>query len=350
LHAIDLGTGKDLTKPQEIAPVAKLENGGKIHFDPQNQWNRSALLYANGSVYLGIGSHCDSNAGSISGWVLSFDPKTLDESGEFNTIEAAAGYELASVWMSGYAVASDASGNIFAVTGNGNYSLAKGARGYGETVLSLRSNLKRVKTSFTPDDYQSLNATDSDFGSGGAMIIPIQPGQTAPEMALAAGKEGTLFLLNATDLGGMQTNDAGALQKLSLSGCFCGTAFYVGSQGPVVFFQGNGDNIRAFSVGIGANPQLTQIAEGASGAGAGGSFPVVSSNGGTAETAVVWLIKRGTTEQLEAYDAASLGSPLYAANAGTWSNGSRSYLSPTVANGRVYVGAYKTVTVFGLTN
>ncbi|HEX4159606.1 MAG TPA: hypothetical protein VHY79_14140 [Rhizomicrobium sp.] len=350
LHAIDVGTGKDVTKPHEIAPVAKLENGGKIHFDPQNQWNRSGLLSANGSIYLGVGSHCDNNAGSISGWVLNFDATTLAEAGKFNTIEASAGYELASVWMSGYAVASDPTGNIFAVTGNGNYSQQKGARGYGESVLSLSSNLKKLNTSFTPSDYQTLNNGDTDFGSGGVMLIPVQPGQTAPEMALAAGKAGTLYLLNATDLGGEHANDTGALQKLSLGGCWCGPAFYVGPQGPVVFFQGNGDDIRSFSVGTGANPQLTQIAEGTSAAGGGGSFPVVSSNGAIAETGVVWLIRRGSTEQLEAYDAESLGTPLFASNAGTWSNGSRSYLSPMVANGRIYVGAYKTVTVFGLTD
>ena len=351
LYAIDLGTGKNVTKPQEIAPKATLENGGKIHFDPQNQWNRSGLLFANGSIYMGIGSHCDHNSSSISGWVLRFDPSTLDQTGKFNTIEASAGYELASVWMSGYAVASDPAGNIFAVTGNGNFSQTKGEIGYGESVLSLHSNLKKVKTSFTPSNYQSLNQGDADFGSGGAMIIPVQTGQTAPEMALAAGKAGTLYLLNATDLGGEHANDTGALQKLSLSGCFCGPAFYVGPQGPVVFFQGSGDDLREFSVGTGANPQLTQIEVGTSGAGSGGSFPVISSNGSTNETGVVWLIRRGSpTEQLEAYDAQSLGAPLFSANAGSWSNGSRSYLSPTVVDGRVYVGAYKTVTVFGLTN
>ncbi|HEY3636921.1 MAG TPA: hypothetical protein VGK90_02125 [Rhizomicrobium sp.] len=350
LYAIDLGTGKKLAAPKEIAPASQLKTGGKIHFDPQNQWNRSALVSANGQIYLGVGSHCDNNAGAISGWVLSFDPTTLAQTGKFNTIEAKAGYELASIWMSGYAVASDPAGNIFAVTGNGNYSHKKGERGFGETVLSLSSDLKKVNTSFTPADYQSLNNGDTDFGSGGAMIIPVQSGQTAPEMALAAGKEGTLFLLNATKLGGMTSNDGGALQKLSLKGCWCGPAFYVGSQGPVVFFQGNSDNIRAFSVGTGSNPQLTQIAQGSSGGGFGGSFPIVSSNGTTAETGVVWLIRRASTEQIEAYDASSLGAPVFAANAGTWSNGSRAYLSPTVANGRVYVGAYKTVTVFGLTN
>lgn len=55
-------------------------------------------------------------------------------------------------------------------------------------------------------------------------------------------------------------------------------------------------------------------------------------------------------EQIEAYNAATLGAPIFQSNAGTWSNGSRAYLSPLVANGRVYVPAYKTVTVFGLTD
>jgi hypothetical protein len=65
----------------------------------------------------------------------------------------------------------------------------------------------------------------------------------------------------------------------------------------------------------------------------------------------VWAIERGNpTEVLEAYDAVSLGNPLFKANAGSWSNGSRSYLTPLVANGRVYVPAAGTVTVFGLTN
>src|ERR1043166_8911955 len=43
IHAIDLGTGNDLIKPVEIDPQAKLSTGGKIHFDPQNQWSRTSL-------------------------------------------------------------------------------------------------------------------------------------------------------------------------------------------------------------------------------------------------------------------------------------------------------------------
>ncbi|MGD0192040.1 MAG: hypothetical protein ABSD74_14970 [Rhizomicrobium sp.] len=350
LHALDLGTGKDIMKPREIAPTATLKTGGKIHFDPQNQWNRSGLVYANGSIYFGVGSHCDNNAGAISGWVLSYDAATLKPSGKFNTIEAAAGYELASVWMSGYAVAVDAENDILAVTGNGNFNTGKGMKGYGESVLSLHSDLTKLNSTFTPADYQTLNNNDTDFGSGGVMVLPKQAGQTAPEMAVAAGKEGSLYLLNAGKLGGEHAGDTGALQKLSLSGCWCGSAFYAGPSGPVVFFQGSGDYLRAFSVATGSSPSLTQIGQTADGAGFGGSFPIVSSNGNAAGTGVVWVIHRNSTMQLEAYDANNLGAPLYSSNAGDWSNGSRGYLSPLVANGRVYVPAYLTVTVFGLTD
>ena len=88
--------------------------------------------------------------------------------------------------------------------------------------------------------------------------------------------------------------------------------------------------MRSFSVATGATPMLTQLATGTTGAGYGGSFPVVSSNGATAGTGVVWLIRRDTTEQLEAYDAVNLGAPLFQANAGSW-NTSGPFLSPLVA-------------------
>lgn len=118
----------------------------------------------------------------------------------------------------------------------------------------------------------------------------------------------------------------------------------------MVYAQINGDVLRGFSVGIGSQPSLTQVATGTSDAGYGGSLPIVSSNGATSGTGVVWLVRRGTTEQLEAYDAVALGATLFAANAGKWSNTSygNSFVTAMEANGRVYVPAYKTVTVFGL--
>jgi hypothetical protein len=353
IHALDLGTGADTHKAREIDPKARLKTGEILHFDPQNQWNRSALAYNNGSIYVDIGSHCDSNAGNISGWVLRYDANTLKLTGKFNTIEAKAGYQLSSVWMSGYSPAIDSSGNLYAITGNGNYNLGRGMKGYGESVISLSPDLaKKPVGTFTPNNWSQLNANDTDFGSGGAMLIPLVAGQTAPPMIIGAGKFANAYLLDATHLKGLQgAGNQGyqPLQTIEVGGCWCGPAYY-GANGGIVYYQGGGEPLRSYSVDT-VNGKLNQIAASTDTGGGGGSFPVISSNGTTSNTAVAWVITRGNpTEVLEGYDAVSLGNPLFKANAGNWSNGGRSYLTPLVANGRVYVPAAGTVTVFGLTN
>jgi hypothetical protein len=353
LHAIDLGTGNDIRKPREIAPTGKLTTGGKIHFDPQNQWSRSALVYNNGSIYMGIGSHCDNNAGGISGWVLRYDASTLKLTAKFNTIRASASYELSSVWMSGYSVAIDPDGNVYAVTGNGNYDLGHGQKGYGESVLKLSPSFgKKPLGTFTPSEWQTLNDEDNDFGSGGAMLIPVAGGQTTPASLVAMGKSATMYLLDIDNLNGLEgKNGYQALQKFQIDPCWCGPAYYSGSSGGVVFYQGSYDQLRAYSVATTGTPGLTQVATSSDFAGFGGSFPVVSSNGSNPGTAVVWAIERGPGyEELAAYNAQTLGNPLFRQVAGSWSNGNGSYLTPLVANGRVYVGAYQTVAVYGLTD
>ncbi len=350
LHALDLLTGADTIKPREIDPQTKLKTGGTLHFDPQNQWGRTSLVYANGAVYVGIGSHCDHNAGSISGWLLRYDTSTLKLAGKFNTIKASAGYELASIWMSGYAPAIDDAGDVLAITGNGNFSLTKGSEGYGESIIAVAPDMKTLHGTFTPSDWQSLNNSDSDFGSGGVMAIPVVQGQASPPLAIGAGKDGNAYLVNTSKLGGKSKNGSTPLQTLSLAGCFCAPAYYATASGGVLFYQTSSDVLRAYSVGTTATPVLTQIAAGTDQAGFGGSFPIVSTNGSAANTGVVWALERGSTMQLKAYNAASLGAPLFQANSGTWSNGSRGWLTPLVANGRVYAPAAGTVTVFGLTN
>ena len=113
--------------------------------------------------------------------------------------------------------------------------------------------------------------------------------------------------------------------------------------------QIDSDYLRAFSLATGASPALTQIAEGTTTAGYGGSFPIVTSNAATAGTGVVWLVRRSQPPEVEAYNADTLGAPIFTAGIGKWSIPSgNSFIAPTVADGRMYVGAFKTVSVFGL--
>jgi len=353
LHALNLATGADSLPAVLIDPSAHLSDGSLVTFNQQSQWNRTGLAYTQGSIYIGIGSHCDNNASSTSGWLLHYSSSLKPQRG-FHTVETAGhgGTELASIWMTGFAPAIDPSGNLFVVTGNGDFSSRQAD--WGESVLKLPPTLTHVLSQFTPADYSSFNNGDEDFGSGGLMLLPPVTGQTAPPLAVAIGKSSVLYLLDQNKLGGETSGDAGALQsqKAGGYGLWGGPAYYDGPAGPTVFTQTGYDVLRAWSVATGSKPALTDTANGTSYGGSGGSLPIVSSNGATANTGVVWLIDRAQEPfSIEAYDAVALGKPIFSAQIGSWSNQNKGnpFLTPLEANGRVYAPGYKVVQVFGLT-
>ena len=120
---------------------------------------------------------------------------------------------------------------------------------------------------FTPSSFRQLNAGDTDFGSGGVMLLPPLSGQIAPPMAVAIGKDATLYLLDQTRLGGQKPDDSGALQSQRLAGSGGGTwggpAFYNSPvSGPLVYVQVDSAVLRAFAVATGAAPKLTPFASG----------------------------------------------------------------------------------------
>jgi hypothetical protein len=353
LHALNLATGQDKVTPVEISPSATLSDGSKLSFDPQNQWNRAGLALNKGAIYIGIGSHCDNNSGAISGWLLSYGVD-LKARAAFHTIETPGATELASIWMSGFAPAIDGDGNVYVITGNGDLT-RPAQKDWGESVLRLPPGLGRATGRFTPDTYGSLNAEDQDFGSGGVMLIPNPSATAGPQLAVASGKEATLYLLDRANLGGLKPDNSGALQAISLgavgSGVRGGPAYFNGPVGPTVYLQITDDVLRAFALTGGARPSLAQSAAGASVGAYGGSMPIVSSNGAAAGSGIVWIMRRTIPMELEAYDAVRLGAPIYKAQIGTWSNTAQAnaFLTLMEANGRVYAPAYKTVKVFGLT-
>lgn len=89
-----------------------------------------------------------------------------------------------------------------------------------------------------------------------------------------------------------------------------------------------------------------------------GSQPVISSNGTTSGTAIVWALKTpggsGGSITLYAFDALNMGTTLFTGKAGTWTQAAGTawiggaLVSPLVANGKVYVPTDGSVAVFGL--
>jgi hypothetical protein len=375
VHALDIATLSDKVTPVVVSASVMLNNGSMLSFDPVYQYNRPGLVWANNSLYISVGSHCDYDANQIAGWVLRYN-SSLSQTGVFSTIGDptgdCAGYSLSSVWMSGFAPAVDAFGYLYLVTGNGAFDANAGGHDYGESVLKLKPDLSQVHTYFTPNNFNDLNCGDADFGSGGVMLLPRGP-LLAPQAAVAMGKSSVLYLLSTLNLGGEKANDAGALQVIGLpaNGLWGGPAFYSGPTGQFVYYQSGGDVLRAYQVSYTAGPaqpltsgsvqplpisspgpfaQLALSSTGTSGAGYGGSTPIVSSNGQMPGTGIVWLVQRGSGNlALEAYDASDVSNLLFHASAGTWSNSENNgFVTPLVANGKVYVPSSNAITVFGL--
>ena len=74
---------------------------------------------------------------------------------------------------------------------------------------------------FTPKNQAALDQGDTDFGSGGVLVLPDQPGSTA-HLAVAAGKDGNMYLMNEDHLGGYSPTTNNVLGTYSIGGCWCG--------------------------------------------------------------------------------------------------------------------------------
>ena len=99
---------------------------------------------------------------------------------------------LSSIWMSGYGPATDDAGNVLFVTGNSEAGSYDGVTNIQESVVKMSNTLTTVLDLFTPDNQQTLDQKDGDFGSGGVLVLPDQPG-SIPHLAVAAGKDGNMY-------------------------------------------------------------------------------------------------------------------------------------------------------------
>jgi len=72
VHAVDLGSGVDRASTPITASVKLVGRAAATKFDPVDQWSRPAVAYNNGSLYFGVGSHCDRDGRDI-GWMFRYD-------------------------------------------------------------------------------------------------------------------------------------------------------------------------------------------------------------------------------------------------------------------------------------
>ena len=334
-------------------------------------------LKSSGIIYAAFGSFCDYSANRSRGWVLGWQASTLTPLAANRLTDTQAtdtgSFFLSAIWMSGYGIAADPTGNLFFSTGNSDnlQNTYDGKTNIQESVVKLDPQLVNLLDIFTPSNQFSWDASDNDFGSGGVLLLPPQPGPF-PDLAVAAGKSGTMYLLNRDSLGGFTPGGPdNVLDKETIGPCWCGPSYFTGSDGiGRVVSSGcsgctptSGATLAQITVWkVQTSPTVALVQEGAALPVAsgqdGGTFTTVSSNGTNAGTAIIWatgepVISSPGAVNLYAFAAApssgTLLKLLFSSQAGSWPHtGANANIVPVVANGRVYVASNKQLTIFGL--
>jgi hypothetical protein len=362
LHALDLGSLTDKVTPQLVTASHTLTDGSTFNFNATYQRQRPALLLSNGTVYAGFGSFCDYAPNLSRGWLLGWQTGTLtpkvDDVLPDTQATSEKNFYLSSLWMSGYGPAADDSGNVLFVTGNSDPSgtAYDGVTDIQESVIKVSPDLSSIVDLFTPSNVKNLDEHDMDFGSGGVMVLPDQPG-SIPHMAVAAGKTGQMFLMNEDDLGGFSPTKNNVLGTYNIGACWCGEAYFVDPvDGNARVVSSGGTSVMVWELNTSPTPSLTNVTASPSiNQHANGFFTTVSSNG--TASPIIWAMARpelSTPQSLMLYAfAPDLGgstmTQLFAGVAGAWvKGGSNPNIFPVVANGKVYVASYKELAILGL--
>lgn len=364
LHALNIANGAEkLNGPTTIqASVPGLGDGGTtITFNPQIQNQRAALLLAptpgagsGNSVFLTWASHGDQ--GAYHGWVMAYDAKNiaLRNGAWVDTPNGAQG----GIWMAGGGPSSDNAGNIFLADGNGTFNANTGGSDYGDSAmrLTLGSSGITLADYYTPANQNNLNSVDDDMGTSAVALLPPETG-SLPHLAVTLDKSGTIHLFNRDNMGRFTTPTDSSVQSFSGS---TGK-----SRNNLAFFNNTlygglgGVPLQAWTFNPQTNSFITTPQSksnnifGCSCNSAGSTPSVSTSNAGNA---IVWTLDNSGFYHkpaiLYAYDPANLATEYYASTQAANSRDAAAiavkFTTPTVANGRVYVGGRNAVTVYGL--
>jgi hypothetical protein len=357
LHALDIRTGAEkfggpVAISASVPGTGSNSSNGYVSFDPFRSNQRPGLLLLNGVVYIAWASHGLEDEYPYHGWVIGYNATTLAQAAAFCVTPNG---DQGGIWQSGDGLAADDLGNIYFMSGNGTFDASAGGSDYGMSYVRLKTSATGALTVadyFTPFSALKESSEDMDLGSGGAMLLPYQTGATKPSLAVGAGKDGNLYLVNREKMGEYNTKSNSQIVQF-ISQAFAGHNVYSTPaywQG-YLYYWATHDYLRIFQMSnglIGTTPVATSSyllpMPGAS--------PVISSNGST--NGIVWALNTtpvpvgpAVLHALNALTAVELYNSSQNATRDQAGNAVK-FTLPTVANGKVYVGTQTELDVYGL--
>jgi hypothetical protein len=362
LHALDITTGAEkfggpvvLTA---IVPGTGVDSsGGKETFNSLRENQRTGLLLSNGVIYFAFGSHGDNSPWH--GWVLGYNATTLQQVLSYNDTPNGS-FGGGGIWQSGGGLATDATGNLYFTTSNGDFDASTGGADYGDSIVKL-STSGGVVDYFTPHDESNMSANNLDFGSAGPVLLIDQSSGPYPHLLVTAGKGGSIYLINRDNMGHYNANNDNQIVQV-LVGALPNGDFELGNFSAPVYFDGYvyfaavNDALKAFQLSNGLLSTSPSSQSAAIYPIRGGSF-AISANGNN--NGILWAIQSNGASPdnvngagvLFAYDATNLADELYDSS----ESGGRDTMDiaakfsiPLVANGKVFVGSKSQLTAYGL--
>lgn len=355
IHALDITTGKELSDGPTTITATFPGNGagsagGTVTFDPREYNERPGLLELNGTIYTTWGSHCD--AGPYTSWVMAYSADTLKQTSVLNLVPNGSD---GGIWMAGTAPAADSTGNIYFLIGNGTFDTTLNGSGFplqndcGNCFAKISPAPLKLLDYFTPLNTVAESNADEDLGSGGPLLLPDvtdASGKTR-HLAVGSGKDAIIYVLDRDAMGKFSATQNNIYQQISgqLAGAeFAKPSYFNGT----VYYGAVGDSLKAFPITAGklaTSPSSKTAAVYAY----PGATPAISANG--TSNGIVWAVENGSTGVLHAYDATNLATELYNSNQASGGHdhfSDNKFITPMIANGKVFVGTVNSVAVFGL--
>lgn len=281
--------------------------------DPAALLQRSGLALDAGQVVFAMGGNygdCSSYRGRVVAVGESGGPPT------YFTVDAAPGQSQGAIWMGGAAPAVDAGGHIWVAAGNGSVTSSGQPYDDSDSALELSPSLHLVQY-FAPTSWPQDNARDADPSTVPSLLTDGQ--------VLLAGKSRTIYLLQASHLGGIGGQVASLASPcpgdIDGGAAVVGTTVYLPCQNGIVA-------VRVTASPPGIRPLWTS--------GRGGGPPIVAAG-------LVWTIAQNGT--LEGLDPAT-GTLRQQASIGTPAN---HFPTPSIGDGLLLAPSANRVVAFRTT-
>jgi chitodextrinase len=357
LHALDIATGAEKFGGPVVINATVPGTGlgstnGQLPFNALRENQRTALLLVNGTIYFAFSSHGDNQP--YHGWVFGYTASNLQQ--RF-AVCVTPNDEGAGIWMSGGGLASDATGSIFFITGDGEFTVNTGGTSYGDSYVKM-SQAGVITDYFAPFNQAQLNSANHDLGSGGLLLLPDQPGAHT-HLMVSAGKDGAIDLVDRDSLGHYNGTTNTNVQTLTNifpkgnpePGNFSTPVYLNGS----VFFSPAQDNLQSFKLTNGLLSTSPDLRSGVVFQGRGATM--AGSENGT-NNGILWAVQASGSSSpgtLYAYDPTNSSNGVLEELYDSDQAGTRDSLDPgakfnvpLIANGKVFVVGTTALTAYGL--